>query len=101
MVNPRHNNIASSQGGNIDSLEENNDESVISRETFVLDDYRKMKFDVGAEGLSGQKLVDYVNRRQDLWTATSNVTFESFTNFTVNHIHNSIEAKKHQSSCFF
>uniref|UniRef100_A0A914YLX5 Peptidase C1A papain C-terminal domain-containing protein n=1 Tax=Panagrolaimus superbus TaxID=310955 RepID=A0A914YLX5_9BILA len=90
-----------------DSSEEVSDDDttpVLSRDTFVLDDYRKMKIDYSAEQLSGQTLVDYVNRRQNLWTARLNEKFNSYSDrvkwglMGVNNVFNSIKAKKHQSS---
>uniref|UniRef100_A0AC34FJQ5 Peptidase C1A papain C-terminal domain-containing protein n=1 Tax=Panagrolaimus sp. ES5 TaxID=591445 RepID=A0AC34FJQ5_9BILA len=87
-----------------DSSEDDNTTPILSRENFVLDDYRKMKIDHDAEQLSGQTLVDYINRRQNLWTARLNEKFNSYSDrvkwglMGVNNVHNSIKAKKHQSS---
>lgn len=53
-----------------------------------------------AENLSGQDLVDYVNRRQKLWKAELNPKFESYENSVkwrlmgVNHVRHSVKAKK-------
>lgn len=88
-----------------DSSEEDADNQtpVLSRGTFVLDDYRKMSIEPAAESLSGQALVDYVNGRQNLWTAKLNERLDSYSEgvkwglMGVNNVHNSIKAMKHQS----
>lgn len=87
-----------------DSDSEEDFEPVLSKSTFVLEDYRKMKIESEAETLSGQALVDYVNRRQNLWTAKLSQKFESYSEgakwglMGVNNVRNSIKALKHQSS---
>jgi cathepsin B len=84
-----------------EALDDN--ELVISRSTFVLDDAKKLKIEPEAEKLSGQALVDYVNRRQDLWNARVNPKFQNFDDevkwgmLGVNHVKNSVKAKKHLS----
>lgn len=90
-----------------DSSEEDDQNIVLSRDTFVLDDYRKMTIEPSAESLSGQALVDYVNRRQNLWTAKLNERLDSYSEgvkwglMGVNNVHNSIKALKHQSKTRF
>ncbi|KAE9551517.1 hypothetical protein FO519_005264 [Halicephalobus sp. NKZ332] len=90
------------------SDEDDNDfEPVLSKSTFVLEDYKKMKIEPEAESLSGQTLVDYVNRRQNLWTARLSPKFESYSEkakwglMGVNNVKNSIKAMKHQSQTKF
>uniref|UniRef100_A0AC34REF7 Peptidase C1A papain C-terminal domain-containing protein n=1 Tax=Panagrolaimus sp. JU765 TaxID=591449 RepID=A0AC34REF7_9BILA len=92
---------------NLESDESTEDSDlVLSKSTFVLDDYRKMKIDPEAEALSGQALIDYVNRRQDLWTAKAN-KFSDMSDTVkyglmgVNNVKNSIKAMKHQSPTRF
>ena len=50
------------------SDEDRSDELLLSRNEFVLEDAKNFKVDPAAETLKGQDLVDYVNRKQDLWT---------------------------------
>lgn len=88
-----------------DSSSESSDEVsesrlVLSKNSFDKDDYAKSKLPRLSESLSGQDLVDYVNSRQDLWTATSNNKFSTYTEeekralMGVNHVSNSIQARR-------
>uniref|UniRef100_A0A7E4UZY2 Pept_C1 domain-containing protein n=1 Tax=Panagrellus redivivus TaxID=6233 RepID=A0A7E4UZY2_PANRE len=94
----------------VQSFETDDDDDVtptLSRDTFVLDDYRKLTTDPAAERLRGQALVDYVNARQDLWTARLSDKFESYSEgakwglMGVNNVANSIKARKHESATRF
>lgn len=53
-----------------DSDADRSEELLISRNEFVLEDVKKFKVETAAEQLKGQDLVDYVNRKQDLWTVS-------------------------------
>jgi len=65
-----------------------------------LDELFKFKVSHEAEALSGQELVDYVNRHQDLWTARLNTKFSDYNEgvkwklMGVNHVRHSISALK-------
>lgn len=52
------------------ALSDEEDDLVLSKSTFVMEDAKKLKVEPEAEKLAGQDLVDYVNRRQDLWTVS-------------------------------
>ncbi|KAI6232251.1 Cathepsin B-like cysteine proteinase [Aphelenchoides besseyi] len=62
-----------------ESDEETNDRLSLDKNNFNHDAYRKMRVSHSAEALEGQELVDYVNGRQNLWTATSNNKFAKYT----------------------
>ncbi|VDM77462.1 unnamed protein product [Strongylus vulgaris] len=65
--------------------------------------YRNRRISKQAEELTGQDLVDYVNRKQTLWKAKKHHRFGSYPDRTkwglmgVNHVRLSVEAKKHLS----
>lgn len=46
---------------------------VLSKISFDQDAYSKMKIPRLSESLSGQELVDYINRRQDLWIVSYSI----------------------------
>jgi cathepsin B len=89
------------------SDEDRSDELLLSRSEFVMEDALKFKVDATAETLRGQDLVDYVNRKQDLWTAQLNRKFENYDAnvkwrlMGVNHVHNSVKARKHLAKSRF
>lgn len=72
----------------------------LRKNTVTLDELLNFKVNRDAETLAGQELVDYVNRKQDLWTARLNPKFSRLDEnvkwglMGVNHIHNSVAAKK-------
>jgi cathepsin B len=81
-----------------DSMEDSRDESYISRQEFSLDKLRNLKITREAESLNGQRLVDYINENQDLWTARLNAKFNAMDDdvkrgmMGVKHVGNSAKA---------
>lgn len=77
---------------------------ILSKSNFDRDSYLKTKPSRLAESLSGTQLVDYVNSRQDLWTATADNKFSKYTDaekralMGVNHVQNSIFARRNLAS---
>jgi cathepsin B len=77
---------------------------LLSKKNFDRDAYLKTKPTRLAESLSGQELVDYVNSRQDLWTATVDNKFSKYTDaekralMGVNHTSNSVIARRNLAS---
>lgn len=73
---------------------------LLSKNNFNRDTYLKTKPSRLAESLKGQDLVNYVNSRQDLWTATTNNKFNKYTDaekralMGVNHVQNSVVARR-------
>ncbi|KHN84702.1 Cathepsin B-like cysteine proteinase 6 [Toxocara canis] len=73
----------------------------------VLDQFRDRKVSHEAEKLTGQELVDYVNRNQNLWRAKLNKKFMSYSDrvkyglMGVNNVRLSVKAKKHLSPTRF
>ncbi|KHJ79552.1 hypothetical protein OESDEN_20798, partial [Oesophagostomum dentatum] len=65
--------------------------------------YRNRQISRQAEELTGEDLIDYVNRKQTLWKAKKHRRFHNYPDRTkwglmgVNHIRLSVEAKKHLS----
>ncbi|KAH7727849.1 Protein CPR-6 a [Aphelenchoides avenae] len=89
------------------SDEDRSDELILSRNEFVLEDAIKFKVDPAAQELKGQDLVDYVNRKQDLWTARLSPKFSTYDEdvkwrlMGVNNVHNSVKARKHLAKSRF
>jgi len=73
---------------------------VLSKSTYSPDSYLKMKIPSLSESLSGKELIDYVNGRQDLWTATEDNKFAQYTDeekrklMGVNHVQNSVHSRR-------
>ena len=67
----------------------------------TLEKYRNREISREAEELTGDDLIDYVNDKQNLWTAKKQKRFEGKPERTkwglmgVNHVRLSVEAKKH------
>jgi hypothetical protein len=51
----------------------NENQLVLTKESFDREAYLRMKIPRSAETLSGQELVDWVNGRQNLWTVMNRV----------------------------
>jgi len=77
---------------------------VLSKASFDKDEYVKSKLPRLSESLSGKELIDYINSRQDLWTATTDNKFSKYTEeekralMGVNHVQNSVNARRKLAS---
>lgn len=74
------------------------------KRTSILDKYRNREISKEAEELEGIELIDYVNEKQDLWTARLQPRFKHMPKKSawglmgVNHVRLSVKAKQHLSS---
>ncbi|KAJ1374494.1 peptidyl-prolyl cis-trans isomerase cpr6 [Parelaphostrongylus tenuis] len=87
----------------IDSSEDNDDFYISGRRS-TLDRFRNRRISTEAEELTGKQLIDYVNKKQNLWKAKKHRRFAHYPDRTkwglmgVNHVRLSVKAKQHLSS---
>ncbi|KAI1717028.1 papain family cysteine protease domain-containing protein [Ditylenchus destructor] len=87
-------------GSSSSSSASQEDDQQIRRTSISLNEVMNYKVSREAEQLSGQELVDYVNRHQNLWTAELNPKFNNLEEnvkwglMGVNHVRNSVKARK-------
>ncbi|CAD5229187.1 unnamed protein product [Bursaphelenchus okinawaensis] len=93
--------------GSSESSESAESDFVLDKASFRIQDYVKDTLPKAAQFLKGQKLVDYVNRRQNLWKAKLHPKLESYDEgvryglMGVNHVKNSVKAKKNLAESRF
>ncbi|KAI6221436.1 Cathepsin B-like cysteine proteinase [Aphelenchoides fujianensis] len=98
---------SSSSSSSSESEEVGDGKLVLSKANFNHDAYRRMKVSTTAQKLEGDALVDYVNSRQDLWTASMNTKFANYTHeqkaqlMGVLNVRNPIKARRNVAPTHF
>uniref|UniRef100_A0A915ERJ4 Peptidase C1A papain C-terminal domain-containing protein n=1 Tax=Ditylenchus dipsaci TaxID=166011 RepID=A0A915ERJ4_9BILA len=88
------------QADSSSSEDDSNQGILLNSNTVSVEQLLNFKAPREAESLTGQELVDYVNRHQNLWTAKLSEKFSSYDESVkwkimgVNNVKNSIEARK-------